>query len=160
LFNPAILLHDPLPVLATLAILLIGKSVAALLIVLAFRHPLRTALVIAASLAQIGEFSFILSWLGVDLGLLPEQGHDLVVAGAILSIRANPLLFLAVDRLQARAARRSEAKLPAPTALPVSKLSRHVVIVGYGRVGSLVGGALEKAGRPFLVIEDRQDAAF
>jgi monovalent cation:H+ antiporter-2, CPA2 family len=165
LFNPTILLHDPLPVLATLAVILIGTPAVALLIVRLYRYPSGMALLIAASLAQIGEFSFILSGLGVELGLLPERGRDLVVAAAILSILANPLLFLAVDRLQARRARRraaadeGAAEAATPAALPISHLTGHVVLVGYGRVGSLVGAALEGAGRPFLVIEDRQDIA-
>ena len=79
--------------LATLAIIIIGKSVAAFLIVIAFRHPASTALIISASLAQIGEFSFILAELGVGLDLLPEEGRDLILAGAILSIVLNPLVF-------------------------------------------------------------------
>src|SRR5690606_6254733 len=97
LFNPAILLEDPLPILATLFIILIGKSVAAFLIVLAFRHPVATALTISASLAQIGEFSFILAELGVQLRLLPEEGRDLILAGALLSIVLNPVVFAAFE---------------------------------------------------------------
>ncbi len=93
LFDPAILLREPLAVLAVLAIIVIGKSVAALLIVLAFRYPAGTALTVAASLAQIGEFSFILAGLGVTLGLLPQEGLNLILAGALLSITLNPLLF-------------------------------------------------------------------
>jgi CPA2 family monovalent cation:H+ antiporter-2 len=93
LFDPAILLREPLAVLAVLAIIVIGKSVAALLIVLAFRYPAGTAFTVAASLAQIGEFSFILAGLGVTLGLLPQEGLNLILAGALLSITLNPLLF-------------------------------------------------------------------
>src|SRR5690606_20186832 len=100
LVDPMILLHHPLPVLGTLFIIVLGKSVAAFLIVLAFRHPVGTALLISASLAQIGEFSFILAALGVELGLLPEQGRDFILAGAILSIMLNPLSFAAVGRLR------------------------------------------------------------
>jgi CPA2 family monovalent cation:H+ antiporter-2 len=99
LFDPASLLRDPLPILATLMIIVVGKSAVAFLIVLAFRHPLGTALTISASLAQIGEFSFILAELGVSLHLLPEQGRDLILAGAILSILLNPLAFAIVDWL-------------------------------------------------------------
>jgi monovalent cation:H+ antiporter-2, CPA2 family len=98
LFDPTILVREPLPVLATVLIIIVGKSLAALGIVLAFRHPLSTALTISASLAQIGEFSFILAGLGLSLQLLPEQGHDLILAGALLSITLNPLLFVALDR--------------------------------------------------------------
>src|SRR5260221_7180085 len=99
LFDPAILVREPGPVLATLLIILVGKSAAALLIVLAFRHPLSTALTISASLAQIGEFSFILVALGVELGLVTEAARDLVLAGAILSILLNPLMFGALDQI-------------------------------------------------------------
>src|SRR5690606_6155367 len=100
LFDPLSLVEHPLPVLATLFIIVIGKSVAAFLIVKAFKHPVRTALMISASLAQIGEFSFILAGLGVDLNLLPEEGRDLILAGAILSIVLNPFLFSGVVRLR------------------------------------------------------------
>ena len=102
LFNPASLLREPWPLLATLFIIIVGKSVAAFLIVLAFRHPVGTALTISASLAQIGEFSFILAELGVKLNLLPTAGRDLILAGAILTIMLNPLIFAAVDWLSRR----------------------------------------------------------
>lgn len=174
LFNPAILLEDPLPILATLFIILIGKSVAAFLIVLAFRHPVATALTISASLAQIGEFSFILAELGVQLRLLPEEGRDLILAGALLSIVLNPVVFAAFEwvtprvekipflaRLAARAATPSAeapgATVEATAAVHVpaeTQLKDHYVLVGYGRVGSLVGQALRESGRDFLVIED------
>ncbi len=123
LFNPAILIQEPLPVLATFLVIVFGKSVAAYVIVRMFGHPNSTALTIAASLAQIGEFSFILVGLGVTLNLLPEAGRDLVLAGAILSILVNPLLFIAIDRLQARQeqkgrerARRGPGGAPGPAA--------------------------------------------
>ncbi|MFC7400380.1 YbaL family putative K(+) efflux transporter [Chelatococcus sp. GCM10030263] len=174
LFNPMSVVHDPLPVLATLFIILIGKSVAAFLIVIAFRHPVGTALTISASLAQIGEFSFILAELGVKLGLLPHQGQDLIVAGAMLSILANPLLFAAVGwlrpQIERRVGRAAPAAAsageslpetaPAPAAerdedeIPATALTDHTVLIGYGRVGSLVGQALAEKGVPYLVIED------
>jgi CPA2 family monovalent cation:H+ antiporter-2 len=99
LFDPSILLRQSLQVLAVLSIIVVGKSLAALLIVLAFRYPLDTALTVAAALAQIGEFSFILAGLGLSLGLLPADGHNLIVAGALLSITLNPLVFQAVTAL-------------------------------------------------------------
>ncbi|TPK89910.1 cation:proton antiporter, partial [Mesorhizobium sp. B2-4-17] len=112
LFDPFSLISNGLPILATLAIIVIGKSLAAFVIVVAFGYPLATALMISASLAQIGEFSFILAELGVGLKLLPEQGRDLILAGAILSIVLNPLMFLVIDWmkpwLEARAARTTE----------------------------------------------------
>jgi monovalent cation:H+ antiporter-2, CPA2 family len=100
LFNPAILIEHPLRVLITVLIVIIGKSVAAFLIVLAFRHPLHTAIRISASLAQIGEFSFILAALGLALGLLPYEGQNLILAGAIISISLNPLVFRLADVAQ------------------------------------------------------------
>ena len=103
LFDPMILVREPLPVLATLLIIVFGKSVAAYLIVRIFGYAHSTALTISASLAQIGEFSFILAGLGVSLALLPERGRDLVLAGAILSILLNPLFFAALDRFLQKA---------------------------------------------------------
>jgi CPA2 family monovalent cation:H+ antiporter-2 len=184
LFNPWSLVTEPLPILATLFIIVIGKSVAAFVIVLAFRHPVATALTISASLAQIGEFSFILAGLGVDLGLLPEQGRDLIVAGALLSIVLNPFAFAAADRMRpllekrglfgrtpskdralpagaapAGASRTPPADgvaraTPADEAPAATQLTDHVVLVGYGRVGSRIGRALKEGGVPFVVVED------
>ncbi|HEY1430570.1 MAG TPA: YbaL family putative K(+) efflux transporter [Stellaceae bacterium] len=159
LFDPTIFLRAAGPLIAALLIVTLGKSAAALLIVLAFRHPLRTALTISASLAQIGEFSFILAGLGVSLGLLPQEGRDLILAVAILSILLNPLFFAALDRLGPWLERRVETPLPqaAPTDLPTTNLKDHMVLVGFGRVGSRVGEELERERLRFLVIEDRND---
>ncbi|KEC72546.1 UNVERIFIED_ORG: CPA2 family monovalent cation:H+ antiporter-2 [Rhizobium esperanzae] len=169
LFDPNILIDRPLPIIATIFIIVIGKSVAALLIVLAFKKPLATALTISASLGQIGEFSFILAALGVDLGLLPEEGRDLILAGAIISIILNPLLFFLCDRLHPllEGARREEnpaepAVAAAAETVPTedddevhpSGLHGHAIVVGYGRVGKIVGQNLKSAGTPFLVVED------
>jgi CPA2 family monovalent cation:H+ antiporter-2 len=160
LFDPTSLLRDPWPLLATLFIIVIGKSLAAFVIVLAFRHPVATALTISASLAQIGEFSFILAELGVQLALLPPQGRDLILAGAILSIMLNPLIFHIVDRINGRIERRAKPAAAARGAAAVSErheqqtgLTDHAILVGYGRVGSLIGEVLRTGGRPFLVIE-------
>ncbi|MDB5589966.1 YbaL family putative K(+) efflux transporter [Enterovirga sp.] len=167
LFDPTILVREFGPVLATVGIIVIGKSLAALAIVRAFGHPLSTALTISASLAQIGEFSFILATLGIGLGLLPEAGRDLILAGALISIVLNPLCFWAIDRWAPRAID------PAPgrdgpggtvaeadeSSLPRTELSGHTVLVGHGRVGSLVARSLREAGTPFLVIEEREGAA-
>lgn len=103
LFDPTVLMRDPWGVLATFLIILVGKSIAAYLIVRAFRHPKLTALTISVSLAQIGEFSFILAGLGVSQEILPQAGQDLVLAGSILTILVNPLLFSWLDRYRARA---------------------------------------------------------
>jgi len=167
LFDPSSLLRDPLPVLATLFIIVIGKSAAAFLIVKAFGHPIGTALTISASLAQIGEFSFILAELGAGLNLLPGQARDLILAGAILSILINPLAFAAVAWLKPHLERRAgvaPVQTPAPKPekeqeeaekpLVPTSLSGHTILIGYGRVGSLVGQALKDSKAPFLVIED------
>jgi CPA2 family monovalent cation:H+ antiporter-2 len=114
LFDPNILVTAPLAVLATLAIIVVGKSAAALLIVRAFGHPWATGMTIAASLAQIGEFSFILVGLGVALGMLSEAGRGLVLAGAILSILINPFLFAVVERRRARLVRAPAAAETGP----------------------------------------------
>ncbi|MCW3480385.1 Kef family K(+) transporter [Neisseriaceae bacterium JH1-16] len=163
LFDPSILWREPLALIATVLIIVIGKSVAAYLIVRAFGHPRDTALTISASLAQIGEFSFILATLGTTMGLLPGVGRDLVLAGAILAILLNPLLFSLLDRYVGKLAtpgpapdeleQGGEAKLRAAT------LSGHTVLVGYGRVGSLVGAELAAAGQPLVVIEDKADCS-
>ncbi len=130
-------------------------------IVAVFRYPLMTALTSAAALSQIGEFSFILAGLGVGLKLLPETGQDLILAGAILSILANPLLFFALDKarpwLEARERQASPQPTPTPQSpeLPATSLREHAVLVGHGRVGSLVAEALKVREIPFLVIEER-----
>ncbi len=177
LFDPGIILRAPGPLLATLAIILIGKSVAAWLIVRAFGRSQSVALTISASLAQIGEFSFILAGLGTALGILPAQGRDLILAGAILSILLNPVVFALAERLAPEApaakpkpaatpeANKPEAKTPEPEAeapperdITATSLADHIVIVGYGRVGSLLGAGLLSQGAKLLVIEDNPDA--
>jgi CPA2 family monovalent cation:H+ antiporter-2 len=160
LFDPTILLREPLPVLGTVLIIVVGKSIAAFLIVLAFRHPMSTALVISVSLAQIGEFSFILAGLGLSLGLLPQQGQDLILAGALISILLNPLLFTLAGRIAPKVHEREKeaadrAASAAEEPLPVTTLRDHAVLVGYGRVGSMIGDALKARGTPFLVVEER-----
>jgi monovalent cation:H+ antiporter-2, CPA2 family len=103
LFDPMIVVREPLAVLAVLLLILIGKSLAAMGLVLLLGYPMSTALTVSASLAQIGEFSFILAGLGIALGLMPPEGRDLILAGALLSITVNPLIFAAIDRLIKRA---------------------------------------------------------
>ena len=155
LFDPLSVVRDPWPLIATLLVIIIGKSLAAFLIVIAFRHPVATALTISASLAQIGEFSFILAELGYASKLLSKQARDLILAGAILSIMLNPLVFAGVDWLIARLERR---KAPSPSraaakAIPVTHLTDHTILVGYGRVGNIIGNDLKQKKLPFLVIE-------
>jgi monovalent cation:H+ antiporter-2, CPA2 family len=165
LFDPHILLREPWAVLATILIITVGKSLAAFLIVLAFRHPISTALTISASLAQIGEFSFILAALGVELELMPVEGRDLLLAGSILSILLNPLFFVLLDRVRPWIDRREApaADLPASAAsppeaeIPMTALTGHTVVIGYGRVGSRVADGLREVGTTLLVIEDSED---
>ncbi|MGH7231342.1 MAG: YbaL family putative K(+) efflux transporter [Nitrospiraceae bacterium] len=151
LFDPSILIRQPWAVAGTLLIIVVGKSFAAWLIVLMFGHPWRTALTISVSLAQIGEFAFMLAELGVGLGLLPSEGRDLILASAILSIVINPLLFVALDWLQPRTNRAERMPQPAVSA------KDHVILVGHGRVGAIVGSALRDANQPIVVIEDNAD---
>lgn len=159
LFDPSILVREPWLVLATVFIIVVGKSAAAFAIVLAFRHPLSTALTISASLAQIGEFSFILATLGISLGLLSDTGRDLILGGAILSILINPLLFVGLDRLKPwLKARENPAASKAETEPQTWEvLHDHVVLVGFGRVGHMVAAELTQQNQPFVVIEDHRD---
>jgi len=159
LFDPAILIEEPIPVVAVVLIIVVGKSIAAYAIVLAFGHPKGTAALIAASLAQIGEFSFILAALGLEVGLLPEVGRDLIVTGAILSILLNPVAFWIAEQfapatLAAAAPKTAAAPAEAPEK---SALSNHTILIGFGRVGGIVGLGLKQAGKSFLVVEDDED---
>ncbi len=194
LFDPSIIVTNPLPVLATVFIIVIGKSVAALAIVLLARRPLATALTISASLAQIGEFSFILASMGVALAILPNEGKDLILAGALISIVLNPVVFWGIDRakpyLEARVAQRratraggevervdppvtsEDAAAAAVAAEPRQAVTEtagesddrpeasiqtgHTVVVGFGRVGRVVGEGIHAAGAPLVVIEDTE----
>lgn len=161
LFDPGILIREPLSVLAVLGVILVGKSVAAVAIVLAFKHPLGTALTIAASLAQIGEFSFILVSLGLSLKLLPTEGRDLILGGAILSITLNPLFFALTDwvgravaarpKWAARFERQGAADLAVQVEAPPKR--GHAIVVGYGRVGSTIGKALGAWDLPYIVVD-------
>ncbi|WP_434426963.1 YbaL family putative K(+) efflux transporter [Nannocystis pusilla] len=157
LFDPAILVEQPLLVLATCAIIIIGKSIAALVLVLAFRHPFATALTISVSLAQIGEFSFILAGLGVELDLMPTTARDLILAGAILSILCNPLLFAALDRWQRRREQAQAAKQAVVASGPPAPEGPFVLLIGFGRVGSAIAQILRDRGTPLLVVDTDPD---
>jgi CPA2 family monovalent cation:H+ antiporter-2 len=153
LFNPSVIVEQPLPLIATVLIIVFGKSVAAYLIVRALKHNHRTAITAAASLAQIGEFSFILATLGTSLAILPPAGRDLVLAGALLSIFVNPFLFnWFVPKRQEKT---DPVEMPADTA----DLQDHVVLIGYGRVGKLIAHDLKVRDRSFILIEDQPDTA-
>jgi CPA2 family monovalent cation:H+ antiporter-2 len=151
LFDPRVIIEQPLPLIATVAIIVLGKSLAAFYLVRGFGHKSDTALTIAASLAQIGEFSFILATLGVGLDIMPEEARDLILAGAIFSIFLNPFIFSFImrDRDRAQAA-------PEPT--PSADLT-HVVLVGYGRVGKMLASGLKSRGEPLVVIENDDERA-
>jgi CPA2 family monovalent cation:H+ antiporter-2 len=167
LFDPRILVDDPGKLVATAAIVIVGTPLVAMALVLAFRYPLNSALMIGASLSQIGEFSFILAALGTALGVLPPEGQSLVVAAAIVSIALNPLVFSALRPLhtwltkRSRLARRLETSDDPLAALPMSTaerfLSGQVVLVGYGRVGRLIAGALDRHEVPYVVAEQNRE---
>jgi CPA2 family monovalent cation:H+ antiporter-2 len=167
LFDPRILLDEPWQVLAVVAIIVFGKSLAAAGLVLAMRYPLSTALTVSASLAQIGEFSFILATLGVSLGLLPASGQSLIVAGALISIALNPLVFSVIEPARrwilARSdmARRLDGRSDPYAELPMSTESKYlegqVVLVGYGRVGRRIAEDMEAAGIPYVVAERNRE---
>jgi monovalent cation:H+ antiporter-2, CPA2 family len=167
LFDPKVLLEHPLQVLAVVGIIVIGKSLAAVALVLAFRYPLNTALTVSASLAQIGEFSFILAALGVSLGLLPVEGQSLILVGALISIAINPLVFAGVKPVHAWISARSglarllerpdDPLALLPTSTEEKYLSGQVVLVGYGRVGRRIGESLDAQGIPYVVAEQNRE---
>jgi CPA2 family monovalent cation:H+ antiporter-2 len=161
LFNPATLLAAPWKLLAVLAIVIVGKALAGFLIVVLLRGPLRTGLAVAAGLAQVGEFSFIVAELGRQLRLLPEEGYQLILAAALLSIALNPALFQVLGPAEAwlrrhprlRALVEREPRDAAPVTTGREPLRDHAVVVGYGRVGQLICRLLEQQGVPYVVIE-------
>jgi CPA2 family monovalent cation:H+ antiporter-2 len=167
LFDPRVLVEHPLEVLATVAVVLFGKSLAAFVLVLALRYPLNTAITVSASLAQIGEFSFILAALGMSLGLLPDLGQNLILAGAIISIAVNPLMFKAINPLQewlrskSDVARKLERSTDPLAELPMTvtheRLTGQVVLVGYGRVGKRIAQELTQQGVHFVVAEQNRE---
>ncbi|MCC6303162.1 MAG: Kef family K(+) transporter [Gammaproteobacteria bacterium] len=168
LFDPMVLVEEPVKILAVVAIIMVGKTLAAIALVLAFRYPLNTALIVGLSLAQIGEFSFILAGMGASLGLLPAAGHSLILAGALISIALNPVLFTIIKpaqnwlRARSKLARRLEARDDPLAQLPMSVeeqyLSGQVVLVGYGRVGRRIADALTERHIPFVVAEQNREA--
>jgi CPA2 family monovalent cation:H+ antiporter-2 len=167
LFNPFVVLAHPLTVLAVLAIVIVGKSLAAYAILKLFKRSDTTAITVAASLAQIGEFSFILAGLGVDLQILPREGRDLILAGAIISIMLNPLIFVLATRQPKAAAEPAPAPAgaapepvpePANDLLPTS-LDGHAVLVGYGQVGQALAAGLRERGDPFVLVEAEPEFA-
>ena len=167
LFDPQVVLSEPLAVLAVVAVIVVGKPLVAFSLVMLLRYPLNTALTVAVGLAQIGEFSFILAGLGLSLRLLPQEGLNLILAGSLISIAINPLLSYAVGPLQrwirgrSRLARFLERPADPLAILPMSftseLLTGHVVLVGYGRVGRRIGRALQERGMRYVVVESSRD---
>lgn len=167
LFDPAILLQKPLELLMVVAIIIVGKSLAAFAVVILLRYPAKTALTVSASLAQIGEFSFILIALGVSLKLVPPVAQSLVLAGAIISIALNPLVFSAMpsirrwaesnSALARRLGSRSDPLAELPYSVPHEKLSGQVVLVGYGRVGRKLAEAFDAHGVHYVVVDQNRD---
>jgi monovalent cation:H+ antiporter-2, CPA2 family len=167
LFEPHVLIDEPLKVVGVVAIIIVGKTLAAVALVLVFRYPLNTALTVGASLAQIGEFSFILAGLGVSLGLLPQEGQSLILAGALISISLNSAVFAAVEPAQrwirarstlARALERSDDPLSElPSTVNQDLLTHHVVLVGYGRVGRRIADSLADNGIPLVIAEQNRE---
>jgi CPA2 family monovalent cation:H+ antiporter-2 len=167
LFDPKVVAEQPLRVLTVVVIIVFGKSVAAALLVLLMRYPLNTALTVSASLAQIGEFSFILAGLGVALGMLPNEGQSLILAGALISIALNPLVFTTIEPLQrwlrkhSKLARQLEQRDDPLAELPLSTdrkfLAGQVVLVGYGRVGRHIAQALYARAVPLVVADQNRE---
>ena len=167
LFDPRVLVDEPLRVLVVVAIIMVGKTLAAVALVLAFRYPMNSALTVGASLAQIGEFSFILAGLGMAVGLLPVEGHSLILAGALISIALNSALFAAIEPVQAwlrvrsplarRLEQRDDPLAELPTSVHASFLSGQVVLVGHGRVGRRIAQALDAQRIPYVVAEQNRE---
>ena len=167
LFDPAVILEEPLHVLATVAIVLVGKTLAAFAVVLLLHYPVRTAAIVAASLAQVGEFSFILAGLGMALGLLPKEGNDLILAAALISIALNPVMFSLVGPTERWLHRHTKfaSKLDAsanplaelPMTTEAKYLAGHIVLVGWGRVGKKISRDLAAEGVPYVVVESNRE---
>ena len=162
LFDPSILVREPLAVLGVILVIVVGKSLAAFVIVLLFRYPVGTALIVSASLAQIGEFSFILAALGIALNLMPPEARDLVLAGALISITLNPFVFAGIPaierwlrarpRLLALLERRS-LHVATEKASTSSPTRNHAILIGHGRVGGTITPVLKQEALPYLVVE-------
>lgn len=166
LFDPATLIEQPLQVALTLLIIMVGKSIAALAIILLFRYPAKTAFTVSASLAQIGEFSFILGTLGLNYGLLSHEANNLILAAALISITLNPILFKLLDKFYAYASKHPRySRWMEEDTSTLSHLSDHeksemndfVIIVGYGRVGQYLRIKMKNAGLDFVVVDQNQE---
>ena len=166
LLDPVYLVANPVPVLAVLALIVVGKALTKLVIVAAAGYPPRVALTVAAGLAQIGEFSFIVGTMGRSLGLLPDDGYQLLVAGALISIGVNPLLFALIRPTEGLLRRsktvvalmdRRAGDLGRISPDEQSTLRLHAIVCGYGRVARLIGPAFERRGFRYVVITQQRD---
>jgi CPA2 family monovalent cation:H+ antiporter-2 len=169
LFGPAIVVEAPFALLATVLIILVGKSLAAYGVVRLFGHSRSAALMVTASLAQIGEFSFILANRSLQLGLIPPEARDLILGGAIITILLNPLFFALLDLYAARrekaaaeaaaegASAPAEEEVAMREPIKPTTLKDHVVLIGHGRVGKFISAALREQNLPLFVIEDDED---
>lgn len=167
LFDPTVIWAHPGKLLTIVAIIMVGKTLAAIGLVLLFRYSLHTALTVGASLAQIGEFSFILAGLGVALGLMPVDGQSLVLAAALITIAANTVMFSAIGPIETwllarfsfmrQLEQREDDLAELPESTDLHLLSQQVVLVGYGRVGKRIGWALKNKGIPFVVAEQNRE---
>lgn len=167
LFVPPILIEEPLHLLGVVATIVLGKSLAAITLVIALRYPLNTALTVAASLAQIGQFSFILAGLGLSPGLLPGEGMRLVLAGALISMALNPFVFAgsapfkrwisARSALARRLEQREDPDAERPVTAEDKYLRKQIVPVGYGRVGRRIAKALDASSIPYVVAEQNRE---
>lgn len=167
LFNPSIIVEQPVHILTVIAIIMLGKTLAAMALVLFFRYPLNTALTVGASLAQIGEFSFILATMGLALGLLDAEAQNLILAGALFSITLNSFLFSAIEPVQswirqrsklARLLERSNDPLAMlPDEVDQSYLRDQVVIVGHGEVGRRITQSLMQHQIKVVIAEENRE---
>ncbi len=167
LFDPSILIEEPLRILAVIAIIMVGKTLAAIALVLFFRYPINTALTVGASLAQIGEFSFILATLGLSLGLLTPDAQNLILAGALFSITLNSFVFSAIEPVQrwirershlARLLERSSDPLAMlPDEVDQAYLRDQVVIIGYGGVGRRISENLIQQNIKVVIAEENRE---
>ncbi|HTR00532.1 MAG TPA: cation:proton antiporter [Candidatus Acidoferrum sp.] len=167
LFDPHVLLQQPLRVLVVVAIILLGKPTAAFLLVATFRYPLNTALTVAAGLSQIGEFSFILAALGREFGLLPADAMNLVLAGALITVSINTFVFRSVEPVQRWIRTRTplvrllekpdDPLAELPMTIQSSEVTGHIVLIGYGRVGGRIGKALLDKHITFVVAEQNRE---
>jgi len=156
LFDPAILLTSPGRVVAVVAVIVLAKPLVSFLLVVALRRPARTGLIVGAGRAQIGEFSFILAELGRSLGILPAEGYNLILAGALISITLNPVLFRLIGPLEAWLARPADADTeptPEPVGVALDAARDHVVLCGYGRVGQALARELDRQDITYLVVD-------